>query len=85
MSLGVVVWTLKVSFVKSSDLVKFVWNKSRAHLRKDAGMLGLILEESRHSRLENGTKIGYWEVWWMEEDRVSPIDPQYLEVISESR
>ena len=52
---------------------------------KEDDMLGLILEESQHSRLENGTEIRFWEVWWMTEDRVSPIDPQYLEVISECR
>ena len=81
MSLGVVVWTLKVSFVKQGDWVKWIW-KDDVGTNGEIKLTGLVLGISKEATKSD---IIYRDIWWMSEDRVSPIDPQYLEVISEYR
>jgi hypothetical protein len=67
--------------VKQGDWVKWSW-KGDVGTNGEIKLTGLVLGVSKEV---TESDIIYRDVWWMSEDRVSPIDPQYLEVISEYR
>ena len=61
--------------MKIGDLVKFI-HKGQTDL-----LLGLVV--TGHEDNKNINHPDYKDVWWMTEDRVSPIKTDYLELISE--
>ena len=65
--------------LKEGDLVR--WNYPVENKYKMES-IGLIVADSD---IVSETETVYKDVWWMSENRVSPIKVEYLEVIGEDR
>ncbi len=64
--------------MQSGDLVMWKWKGEVSSYK-----MGIIVSDYMESLLKDGSS--YKNVYWFDNEWVRPIEPQYLEVISESR